>query len=252
MPRNRRRRPALRNRLLALATIAIAWGAATGGVALASGTDRSANGAPPLPPASEFSARVDNPWYPLRPGTTYVYTGVKDGQPSRDVLTVTRRTRTIGRVPCVVVEDRLYVRGRLRERTTDWYSQDASGNVWYFGEETAELDARGRVTSRKGSWLAGADGAQPGVFMPARPRVGQSFRQEYYRGEAEDHFEIIGLFGAVTGAAETNALLTREWTPLEPDVIDHKLYVRGIGTVLEQTEKGGDERFELVSVTRAR
>src|SRR4051794_36910245 len=124
------------------ARLVLASVAATGLAALA-----AAPVGAPLPPPSGFSAHVDNPWFPLRPGTRYVYTGVKDGQPSRDVLVVTRRTRTVAGVPCVVVEDRLYLRGRLEERTSDWYSQDAHGNVWYFGEQTAELDRRGKVTS---------------------------------------------------------------------------------------------------------
>ena len=199
----------------------------------------------------QFSARVDNPWFPLRPGTRYVYAGVKDGRPSRDVVTVSHRTKTIAGVPCVVVEDRLHVGGRLGERTTDWYSQDSHGNVWYFGENTAELDAGGHVTSTAGTWMADVDGAKPGIYMPAQPRVGQGGRQEYYRGKAEDHFKVIGLFAGVTDPAAKNVLLTEETTPLEPGTIDHKLYVRGIGTVLEQTEKGGNERNELRSVTRA-
>jgi hypothetical protein len=135
-------------------------------------------GTPAMPPASSFSARVDNQWFPLLPGTRYVYTGVKDGKPSRDVLTVTHETKTIDGVPCVVAHERLYLRGRPGERTTDWYSQDEKGNVWYFGENTAELDAHGHVTSTAGTWTAGLDGAQPGIYMPAHPRVGQSGRQE--------------------------------------------------------------------------
>ncbi len=207
--------------------------------------------AQPLPPATDFSSRVDNPWFPLRPGTRYVYVGVKDGQPSRDVVTVGHQVRTIISAPCVVVQDRLYRSGRLSERTTDWYTQDKQGNVWYFGEDTAELDRSGHVTSTEGSWMAGVDGAQPGIFMPARPRVGQSFRQEFYKGHAEDHVRIIGVLSTVTASANTeNALLTEEWTPLEPGTLDHKTYVRGIGNVLEQTIKGGDERAELTAVTR--
>ena len=203
-----------------------------------------------IPPASSFSARVDNPWFPLLPGTRYVYTGVKDGKRSRDVMVVTHATRTIDGVSCVAVSDRLYLLGRLEERTTDWYSQDAHGNVWYFGERTAELDAHGHVTSTEGTWTAGVAGAQPGIYMPAQPRVGQSGRQEYYKGHAEDHFKVIGLFNTVSPRGPANTLLTEETTPLEPGTVDHKMYVRGIGTVLEQTERGGDERNELVSVTR--
>jgi hypothetical protein len=201
-----------------------------------------AGAAPTAPPAQSFSTRVDNPWFPLKPGTRYVYTGVKDGIPSRDVVTVTHETKTLAGVPCVAVHDRLYLRGRLGERTTDWYSQDANGNVWYFGENTAELDAQGRVTSTEGSWRTGVNGARAGLMMPARPRVGQGALQEYYKGHAEDRFKVVAVFGG-------NAVLTQESTPLEPGVLDHKVYVRGVGTVLEQTERGGNERNELVSFT---
>jgi hypothetical protein len=145
---------------------------------------RSSVGATPDP--ADFVRRVDNPWFPLRPGTTYVYRGTKDGKPSRDVVRVTRRTKVVAGIPCVVVRDDLYLSGRPAERTSDWYAQDRRGNVWYLGESTAELDPTGHVTSTEGSWKAGAAGAEPGVFMPAHPRVGQSFRTEFYRGHAED------------------------------------------------------------------
>jgi hypothetical protein len=199
-----------------------------------------------------FSARVDNPWYPLEPGSTYIYQGVKDGEPSREVMTVTRRTKVVDRAPCVVIQDLLYLRGRLEERTFDWYSQDAKGNVWYFGEKTAELDKNGKVTSTAGSWKAGVGGARAGIFMFAHPRPGRWARQEYYKGQAEDHFKVLSMRVSVTVPyiSTTHAMLTKEWTPLEPGVIDHKYYVRGIGTVLEQTAKGPLERNELVSFRR--
>ena len=205
------------------------------------------------PPASEFSARVDNPWFPLRPGTTMVYRGEKDGEPTRQVTRVTSRTKLIQGVRCVVVDDRVYVRGRLEERTNDWYAQDTHGTVWYFGEATAELDEQGHVVSREGSWQAGRDGARPGVVMPAHPRVGQTFQQEYYPGHAQDFFRIVSMRATVRVpyVSSTHALQTREWTPLEQGVIDRKLYVRGIGTVKELTVKGGDERVDLVSVSRS-
>jgi hypothetical protein len=207
--------------------------------------------APTFDPA-RFVRGVDNPWFPLKPGTVFHYRGVKDGTPSTEVMTVTNRTRTIGGVPATVVRDRLYEHARLAEDTTDWYAQDRDGNVWYVGEATRELDRRGRTTSTEGTWRTGVHGAQPGIFMPARPAVGQSFRQEYLKGHAEDHFAIaeLGAHVKVPFGASANALRTREWTPLEPGVIDSKYYVRGIGTVLEQTVKGGNERNELVSFKR--
>jgi hypothetical protein len=206
----------------------------------------------PFRPAT-FVAHVDNPWFPLVPGTVYVYRGVKDGKPSRDVVTVTHATRLIAGVRATAVRDLLYLAGRLEERTTDWYAQDRAGNVWYLGEATEELDARGRVTSREGSWLAGVGGAEPGIYMPARPVVGATARQEYLKGHAEDHFRVKALNAKVTSPAyaSEHALLTEEWTPLEPGVLDHKLYVRGVGTVLEQTVRGGDERNALISVRRS-
>jgi hypothetical protein len=208
-------------------------------------------GAPVVPPSQDgFASRVNNPWFPLRPGTTDVYQGIKDGQPSRDIFTVTGRTKVIQGVRCTVVRDRLYLRGHLEERTQDWYAQDKGGNVWYFGEATAELSPNGSVKSTEGSWQSGVDGARAGIFMPAHPRLGQSGLQEFYEGHAQDHFRILSLSAQVRtpGASSSAALLTMEWTPLEPGVVDHKLYVRGIGTALEQTVKGGDERNTLISV----
>jgi hypothetical protein len=204
------------------------------------------------PSRAGFTAAVTNPWFPLVPGSVYRYRGVKDGEASREVMTATHRTRMIDGARCVVVSDLLYLRGRLEERTRDYYTQDAKGNVWYFGEDTAELDRSGTVKDTSGSWLAGKDGAKPGIFMFAHPRPGQSARQEYLKGEAEDHFQVVrmGLSVRVPYRNFAAVMLTKEWTPLEPGVLDHKYYVRGIGTVLEQTVKGGDERNELVSFQR--
>ena len=199
-----------------------------------------------------FSAKVTNPWFPLLPGSVWRYRGVKDGKSSRDIVIVRHRTRTIDGARCVAVSDRLYLNGRLEERTTDWYSQDAKGNVWYFGEDTAELYPNGKVKDTSGSWLAGVHGAKAGLFMFAHPRPGLSARQEYLKGEAEDHFKVVSMAKpvAVPFRSFRRTMLTKEWTPLEPGVIDHKYYARGIGTVLEQTVKGGNERNELVSFRR--
>jgi len=200
---------------------------------------------------TKFVDRVDNPWFPLLPGTKWTYRGVKDGESSRDVVFITGATKTIQGVPCTAVSDRLYVKGKLEERTTDWYAQDADGNVWYYGEATAELTPSGKVKTREGSWVAGRDGAEAGIFMPADPQVGQSFRQEFFEGHAEDHFAVLDLATSVRTPAVSSdeALLTKEWTPLEPEVLDHKLYVKGYGMVKEQTVKGGNELNLLISFT---
>jgi len=209
--------------------------------------------APALGADRGFTARVTNPYYPLLPGMRWEYRGVKDGRPLRDVVLVTKRIERIGGVPCAVVLDRGYVDGRLAESTIDWFAQDGGGTVWYFGEATEELDRRGRVTSTEGSWRAGTNGARQGVFMPARPHVGQSFAQEHYPGHAEDHFKVVSRTATIAvpfGTFADRALMTEEWTPLEPGVRDAKWYVKGIGQVKEATLKGGDERAELVSFRR--
>ena len=223
---------------------------------LAAGCGSSKKDATPAAPKpakrSGFSANVTNPWFPLRRGSVYRYRGIKDGEPSREVMTVTHTTKTIDGAQCVAVSDRLFLSGRLEEVTTDWYTQDAKGNVWYFGEKTAELDAKGNVKTTSGSWKAGVDGAKPGVFMFADPSPGRSARQEYYKGQAEDHFQVVRMDEPVTVRFRSfrHTTLTKEWTPLEPGVIDHKYYVRGIGTVLERSVKGPVERNELVSFRR--
>jgi hypothetical protein len=204
------------------------------------------------PSPGDFVRWVDNPWFPLIPGTTFVYRGVKDAKVARDVFSVTSETKTIQGIRCTGVRDRLFLAGRLEERTTDWYAQDVHGNVWYFGESTAELDRNGRVTSTEGSWQAGRNGAQAGIYMTARPKLGQVRRQEYYRGHAEDHFSVLTLRASISVpyVRSSRALLTKEWTPLEPGTLDHKYYVRRIGEVKEVTVKGPTERAELVSVHR--
>jgi hypothetical protein len=207
---------------------------------------------PHHPPAQEFThGRVTNPWFPLDPGTRYAYRGVEGTAHTRDVMIATYRTRTIDGVVCRVVFDRVWSNGRLEERTRDFYAQTRRGTVWYFGERTATLDRHGHVKSREGSFLSGVDGAEAGIFMTAHPKVGPSYYQEYYPGHALDTYTVVRRDArvAVPLLRSRHALLTRETTPLEPGVVDHKYYVRDIGSVREQTVKGGRERLWLVGLT---
>ncbi|MGZ6796566.1 MAG: hypothetical protein ACXVEU_12980 [Nocardioidaceae bacterium] len=197
---------------------------------------------------------MTNEWFPLKPGTRMVYKGVKDGKHLRDVFYPTHKTRKIQGVICRAVHDQGFLNGVLAERTTDWYAQNKNGDVWYFGERTAELDRHGNVTSREGSWLAGRNGARPGVYITAHPKVGQARRQEYYKGHAEDHFKVISTSAHLTVPmlSSHHAVETKEWSPLEPGVLDHKFYVRDLGVVSEQSVKGPREGARLVSVTHVR
>jgi hypothetical protein len=134
----------------------------------------------------------------------------------------------------------------------DWYAQDRAGNVWYLGEDTAEYE-NGKVASRAGSFETGVDGAQAGIIMPAHPKDAMAYRQEYYKGEAEDKAEVLSTqeqvevpFGHFTGA-----LLTKDLVPTEPKVSEYKLYAKNVGPVLDVQTSGGSSSEELIKYTRA-
>lgn len=206
---------------------------------------------PSIHPA-DFTPDVTNPWFPLSQGTTYLYTGAKDGKNALDVFQVSRGTRMIDGVQTRMVNDRLFLDNVLEERTTDYYAQDRCGNVWYFGEDTATLDAAGNVVDRAGSFHAGEHGAQPGVFMQHDPQLGRRFRQEWAPGQAEDQYRALSTSTTISVRYGTfhNALRTTEKTDLEPGVIDNKYYARGLGEVEEVAVRGGTEKLTLVDVLR--
>jgi hypothetical protein len=196
----------------------------------------------------DFVAGVDNPYLPFRPGERWVYEGTSAaGEVERIDVTVTGERRDVMGVPVVVVRDTVTVAGELTEDTRDWYAQDRAGNVWYLGEETAEYEG-GEVVSTDGSWEAGVDGALPGIVMPAEPRVGDAYRQEYDRGEAEDVAEVTRVDQAVSVPAGDfdRVVVTTDWNPFEPEVVEEKHYAAGVGLVLEEKVSGEDGRVELV------
>ena len=207
---------------------------------------------PHHPSPSHFThGRVDNPWFPLKPGTRWSYRGVEGRAHTRDVQIATYGTRTIDGVVCRVVFDRVWSNGRLEERTHDYYAQTKRGTVWYFGERTATLDRHGHVKSREGSFLSGVNGAEAGIFMTPHPHPGPSYYQEYYAGHALDTFTVVrrGARTVVPLVRTRHALLTKETSPLEPGIVDHKYYVRDIGSVREETVRGGREKLWLVGLT---
>jgi hypothetical protein len=204
-----------------------------------------------LDPA-DFSAEIDNPYWPMPPGSRWVYReSGENGGVKRVVVTVLDRTKTVDGIEARVVHDVVTEDGELVEDTYDWYAQDADGNVWYLGEDTKEYDG-GELVGSEGSWEAGVDGAQAGVVVPASPEIGVEYRQEYYEGEAEDMGEVLSLDERVEVPADSyqDVLMTKDWTPLEPDVLEHKFYAKGVGPVLALAISGGAGREELVSYTR--
>jgi hypothetical protein len=206
------------------------------------------NYAPSIGPAN-FVDVVDNTYFPLIPGSRWVYEGESEGVAERIEVEVLPERRDIMGISAVVVRDTVYVEDELAEDTYDWYAQDTDGNVWYLGEETKEFD--NGQTSDAGSWEYGVDGALPGIVMLANPTVGDAYRQEYWAGEAEDMGEVIEVGATVTiGLGDyTDVVVTQDWTPLEPDVIETKSYAPGVGVIHEADVAGGDEVVELIEFT---
>jgi hypothetical protein len=199
-----------------------------------------------LDPA-DFTTRIDNPYWPMALGSRWEYRSDE----GRIVVTVTAKKKTVEGIEARVLRDMVTGEdGKPIEVTDDWYAQDSTGNVWYLGEDTKEYE-NGKISSTQGSWENGVDGAQAGIIMPARPDVGLSYRQEYYKGEAEDRAKVLGVDAKakVPFGSFENALETEDTTPLEPDVVEHKFYVKGIGPVLKTSGSGGG-REELVRFTK--
>jgi len=199
-----------------------------------------------------FVDEVTNPFFPLKPGTTFFYEGTEDGVSQSNSFTVTFDTKQILGITTTVVHDRAFEEGELIEDTFDWFAQDAAGHVWYFGEDTTEFDPdTGLPISTAGSWEAGVDGAKAGIIMLANPQVGDMYQQERAAGVAEDQAEVLSLneSACLPFGCFNNLLLTKEVNPLDPGIADHKYYAGGVGFLFgDRVEGEGEEHTELVRV----
>jgi hypothetical protein len=202
-----------------------------------------------VPGPADFSTRIDNRYWPMVPGTRWTY---REGA-ERSVVTVTRETKRIADgVTARVVRDTAAKGGEIVEDTFDFYAQDRRGTIWYLGEDTGEFE-HGRLQTKEGSFEAGVDGARPGIVMPAHPRAGMRYRQELYKGHAEDRGEVLSTreLAETPFGAFKRVLLTKETDRLEPDVLEYKLYAPGVGPVLSLLVSGGSEREELLAMDKA-
>ncbi|HEU5065918.1 MAG TPA: hypothetical protein VFT86_08635 [Gaiellaceae bacterium] len=203
-----------------------------------------------LDPA-DFTTEIDNPYWPMSPGSRWVYREVENGDAQRVTVTVTDRTKTIDGIEARVVHDLVTTPdGERVEDTFDWYAQDSKGNLWYLGEDTKEYED-GKVVSTEGSWEHGVDGAQAGIVVAAEPRQGLAYREEYYSGEAEDAAEVLSVDGKVQVPFGffREAMITRNYSGIEPTVEELKFYAEDVGPVLELLVSGGAGRTELLSYT---
>jgi hypothetical protein len=242
---------------LAVATLGVLTLSACGGGA----ASPPGNVASPLPQGSQsvelapgdFTVDITNTYWPMEPGDRWISSETDGkGDVLRVEVTVQDETYTVASgIEARVVHDRVTRDGAVVEDTLDWYAQDGDGNIWYLGEKTAEYE-NGQVVSTEGSWEAGVDGAQPGIAVPADPEPGLTYRQEYLKGQAADQGAVLSTdeqVGVPTGIY-TGALLTRDTTALEPDLVELKFYAPGIGPVLTVESSGGAGREELVETNR--
>lgn len=201
--------------------------------------------------AAHVADVIDNPYLPLAVGAEWIYEGTSDEGTETITVVVTGDRKTIMGISAYEIHDTVELDGVIIEDTLDWYAQDDQGNVWYMGEDTKEYDTNGVVTSTAGSWEAGVDGALPGIAMPVQPAVGDKYRTEYYAGEAEDVFEILEIDGSLTVPFGTfdQVITTKDWTRLEPDLIEEKSYAFGVGQLYETHVSGGTGTVELISYT---
>ena len=203
---------------------------------------------PTIIPA-DFSVTIDNPYFSLSPGTTFVYKSKSDKGVEINKVIMTSKTRKVMGVTTRVVWDKVWLNDKLIEETYDWFAQDKGGNVWYFGEDSREYED-GKIVSTKGSWKAGSNGAMPGIIMKAEPQLGESYRQEYYKGEAEDMVEVVSLNESVVvphGSFE-GCIKTKDWSPLGPDVVEYKYYSPLTGSVVLKTDADNKTRVELINI----
>jgi hypothetical protein len=200
-----------------------------------------------LDPA-DFTVHVTNPYWPMTPGDRWVYEERDEkGTITNDEVTVLDKTEKINGIEALVVHDLATQGGVTVEDTTDWYAQDSHGNLWYLGEKTTEYQ-NGQPNSTEGSWEYGEDGAQAGIALPAEPKAGVQYRQEYLKGEAQDHAIVLSTDEQAqtpTGIYK-GALLTRDTSPLEPELVELKWYARGVGPVLTLTPSGEQTWEQLV------
>jgi len=251
----------------AVATIAVgsAAVAAFGGATSGTSTVASASSSARLPQGSErvtlnpadFSIKIDNPYWPMKPGNRWVYRETNtEGSKEKAVVQVTDQTKRIANgITARVIRDTVSERGVPSEITDDWYAQDKAGNIWYLGEYVTNLK-NGKVTDHAGSFEAGVDGAEAGIAMPAKPRPGMSYRQEYYKGTAEDKAGVISVgkerVEVPFGYFSKRILMTRDLEPLEPRVQELKFYAPGVGPLLSVHLDGDGGRAELVKFTRGK
>jgi hypothetical protein len=201
---------------------------------------------------ANFVKAINNPYFPLTPGTSSLFSGTNDTGKLIEQITVTKKTRKIMNVTCVEVERTLTVNDKLANTSINWYAQDKQGNVWFFGAAVKVYNPAGKVTSTAGTWLAGSNGAQPGIVMQAVPGANLTYRQDYFKGHVEDMAQVLSLTESVTGTSGsyTDVLEIKEWSALQPNLVVNKWYAKGVGLIMSKVVQGGTQELQLTEAKK--
>jgi hypothetical protein len=193
-----------------------------------------------------FTTNITNPYLKLPVGRELTYESKTDGEVERTTIVITSDTKVVMGVTTRIYWDRVWLNDILIEDTRDYLAQDNNGDVWYFGEDVDNYN-NGKVINHNGSWLAGVDGAQPGIWIKAEQIVGDSYRQEYYKEIAEDMRDVVSINETVKIDVGTyhNCVKMYDWTPLEPEVKEYKYYCTEVGALVLEKDVESGEYLEL-------
>jgi hypothetical protein len=218
------------------------------GAAMAQNAPSRENLVEPAFDPSNFGQPITNKYLTLKPGAKFVFEKKTDAGTKRTEVEVTNDTKEVMGVTATVVRDREWINGELHEDTRDWYAQDKAGNVWYFGEFVENYEG-GKPTNHDGSWEAGIDGGKPGIAMLKEPKVGDTYRQEYLPGKAEDMGTVaaVGVKVSVAQGKYDDCVQIRDWSRIKESPIEYKYYCAGVGFMVK--EEKGTEAEELVSAS---
>jgi hypothetical protein len=208
---------------------------------------------------NRFSAptQVDNPMFPLVPGTEFSYSGrVSEGghsTPHTVVFTISSLTKVIHGVTTVIAWDRDFLEGKLQEQELAFFAQDDQGNVWNFGEYPEEYE-HGKFAGAPSTWIRGTGDAYGGIHMLARPVDGATYREGLVPPIDFDDVSKVSLTGQMTcmrSGCFRNVLVVDETSPNDP-VSGHqiKYYSPGVGLV-RVGARGGDSQ-EFLTLARVR
>lgn len=204
---------------------------------------------PKINPA-DFTTKITNKYFSLPVGKEMTYMADTEEGPEKIVIKITGETKVIEGVTTLVYLDTVHLNGVIHEVTRDYLAQHKNGDVWYFGEEVDNYDEKGRLKDHAGTFIHGKDGARAGIWMKAEQKIGDSYKQEYFKGEAEDMRDTVatGLTVTTKLGTYTDCVKVYDWTPIDKKSREHKTYCPQVGALVLNEHLETGKRAELVNI----